>query len=139
MRGLRRATTPIMLLVVWPVVLVAGCGSAGERSADVRRAVGRFENAVGQGDAAGMCAALAPGTAQELESSQKSRCVKIIGDEAVPAGGQIRSVDVYGHQARAVLDRDTLFLSQFPGGWKVVAVGCTPQPGKPYECAVKGG
>ncbi|MFF0001191.1 hypothetical protein [Streptomyces avermitilis] len=128
-----------MLLVVWPVVLVAGCGSAGERSADVRRAVGRFENAVDQGDAAGMCAALAPGTAQELESSQKSRCVKIIGDEAVPAGGQIRSVDVYGHQARAVLARDTLFLSQFPGGWKVVAVGCTPQPGKPYECAVKGG
>ncbi|MGX5185463.1 hypothetical protein ACWKT5_22240 [Streptomyces avermitilis] len=139
MRGLRRATTPIVLLVAWPVVLVAGCGSEGERSTDVRHAVVRFEDAVEQGDAAWMCAALAPGTAQELESSQKSRCVKVIGEEAVPAGGQIRSVDVYGHQARALLARDTLFLSQFPGGWKVVAVGCEPQPGKPYECAVKGG
>ena len=32
-----------------------------------------------------------------------------------------------------------LFLSQFPDGWKVVAAGCIPQPGRPYQCTVEGG
>jgi hypothetical protein len=48
-------------------------------------------------------------------------------------------VDVYGRQARAVLASDTLFLSQFSDGWKIVAAGCEPRPGRPYQCSVKGG
>jgi hypothetical protein len=38
-----------------------------------------------------------------------------------------------------VLERDTVFLSRFPTGWKVTAAGCVPRPGRPYQCAVKGG
>ncbi|MGC0336296.1 hypothetical protein [Streptomyces sp. SLBN-8D4] len=48
-------------------------------------------------------------------------------------------MDLYGRQARIVLARDTLFLSLFPDGWKVVAAGCSPQPGRPYQCAIRGG
>ncbi|WP_189111633.1 hypothetical protein [Streptomyces camponoticapitis] len=48
-------------------------------------------------------------------------------------------MDVFGRQARAVLVSDTLFLSQFPDGWKVVPAGCEPHPGHPYRCSVKGG
>ncbi|MEU1117626.1 hypothetical protein [Streptomyces sp. NPDC005879] len=51
----------------------------------------------------------------------------------------MRHIDVFGRQARAVTDRDTLFLSSFPGGWKVTAAGCTPRPEKPYQCLIKGG
>ncbi|MDK0523889.1 hypothetical protein [Streptomyces sp. ML-6] len=56
-----------------------------------------------------------------------------------PAGGPARTVDVYGRQARVVLTSDTLFLSQFADGWKVVAAGCRPLTGRPYQCSVKGG
>lgn len=66
-------------------------------------------------------------------------CAIALAAEELPLGGPIRTVDVYGRQARVVLASDTLFLSQFPGGWKIVAAGCTPQPGRPYQCIVKGG
>ncbi|MGW0551933.1 hypothetical protein [Streptomyces altiplanensis] len=48
-------------------------------------------------------------------------------------------MDVYGHQARVVLDADTLFLPAFRDGWKVVAAGCLARPGFPYPCDLKGG
>lgn len=51
----------------------------------------------------------------------------------------MRVVDVYGNQARAVLATDTLFLSRFAAGWKVVAAGCSPRPEQPYQCRVNGG
>ncbi|MBT2487995.1 hypothetical protein J7E96_05490 [Streptomyces sp. ISL-96] len=59
----------------------------------------------------------------------------------LPSAGELRRVDVYRRQARVVLDSDTLFLSSFPDGWKVVAAGCEPQsePELPYRCDVKGG
>ncbi|MFE5491394.1 hypothetical protein ACFQ7Z_15815 [Streptomyces virginiae] len=47
--------------------------------------------------------------------------------------------DVYGWQAMVRLSGDTLFLSQFGKGRKVVAAGCTPRPDLPFDCQVKGG
>lgn len=86
-----------------------------------------------------MCAALAPGTRDEVEESEKKACVDAIGAQELPAGGAVSGVDVYGRQARAVLVSDTLFLSEFADGWKIVAAGCEPRPGRPYQCSVKGG
>ncbi|MEU2072288.1 hypothetical protein [Streptomyces anulatus] len=86
-----------------------------------------------------MCASLAPDTRSELMDSEKTSCAGAVTAEELPPGGSVRTVDVYGRQARVVLASDTLFLSQFPGGWKIVAAGCTPQPGRPYQCTVKGG
>ena len=34
---------------------------------------------------------------------------------------------------------DTVFLAVFPGGWRVVAAGCTPHGDRPYDCVVQGG
>ncbi|UYQ65090.1 hypothetical protein [Streptomyces peucetius] len=56
-----------------------------------------------------------------------------------PDGGSVVHVDVHERQARAVLTGDTLFLSRFPDGWKVMAAGCTPQQDRPYQCEIKGG
>ncbi|MFC7969405.1 hypothetical protein [Streptomyces cinereoruber] len=98
-----------------------------------------FERALEQGDLKTACAALAPDTRSELEESEKKACHVGITAEELPVGGPVGTVDVYGRQARVVLKSDTLFLSQFPDGWKVVAAGCMPEAGRPYQCAVKGG
>jgi hypothetical protein len=31
-----------------------------------------------------------------------------------------------------------VFLGAFPGGWRVMAVGCTPREELPYECTLQG-
>ncbi|MEU8865117.1 hypothetical protein [Streptomyces umbrinus] len=61
-------------------------------------------------------------------------------ERGVAAAGRCRAATgVYGNQARAVLSSDTLFLSRFTSGWKVVAAGCEPRPQEPYQCRIKGG
>lgn len=73
-----------------------------------------------------------------MEDSGQKPCAAALGEEQLPAEGAVRAVEVYGRQAMVTLERDTLFLSQFPGGWRVVAAGCVPNTDKPYRCQVKG-
>lgn len=130
---LGRSWTLLPLLAA--VVLLSGCDN---RSPDARRAAAAFERAWEVRDAEAVCAALAPGTRSELEADEQASCPEAIGEVSLPVGGRARKVNVYGRQARVVLASDTLFLSLFPGGWKVVAAGCSPRPDKPYSCMIKG-
>ncbi len=135
---LRFALLPVVLLSV--SALAVGCGGADGRDFGARAAAAAFERALAAYDATALCTALAPGTRDELESSAKAPCARSIAAEDLPTGGAARTVDVYGRQARVVLDADTLFLSRFPGGWKVVAAGCRPDGAdRPYACEIKGG
>ncbi|MFE3850056.1 hypothetical protein ACFXPN_02815 [Streptomyces griseorubiginosus] len=120
-------------------LVLSGCGSVGERRSDAETAATGFERLLHAHDPAGLCEALAPETRGELEESEKESCDQAITSQDLPLGGTPHHVDVYGRQARVVLDADTLFLSLFPDGWKVVAAGCTPEPGRPYQCTIKGG
>ncbi|MFD0278943.1 hypothetical protein ACFVHB_34240 [Kitasatospora sp. NPDC127111] len=120
------------------VTLVTGCSSLTSREDAAAAAAQRFEAAVQQQDNSALCRALAPGTRQELEDNVKSSCEQAIGDSDLPPASGISRVDVYGQQARVVLDQDTLFLSAFPEGWKITAAGCRPEPRKPYRCELKG-
>ena len=38
---------------------------------------------------------------------------------------------MYGQWAQVRLSGDTVFLAVFPGGWRVVAAGCTPRGSVP--------
>ncbi|MFD6885310.1 hypothetical protein [Streptomyces sp. NPDC059957] len=120
-------------------VLIVGCGAPAGRVDGARTAGEGFERALASGDGTTACGLLAPETMGQLEQDEKKTCAEAIGAEALPKTGAVRAVEVYGRQAMLRLDGDTLFLSQFGGGWKVVAAGCTPQGEQPYKCALKGG
>jgi hypothetical protein len=138
MSGQRRHVTGVLATVCGLVLGLAACGP-GEREASASEAATAFERAQDAGDRAALCAALAPNTRDEVEESEKKACVDVIDAQGLPAGGSVDDVDVYGRQARVVLASDTLFLSQFPDGWKIVAAGCRSRPDQPYQCSVKGG
>jgi hypothetical protein len=133
----RRAWTTAVSVVL--AGTVGACGTVSERRDDVRAAAAAFEEALDEGAHERMCGALAPATLEELEQSAGTPCAQALGEESLPAGGAVRHTDVYGNQARAVLAEDTLFLSHFSTGWKVVAAGCTQRPARPYQCRIKGG
>ncbi|MDG4858524.1 hypothetical protein P8605_10235 [Streptomyces sp. T-3] len=132
----RRRRLAVSALVLGAAV--TACGSADERREAADAATARFEQAVRAKDAAAMCQALAPGTRDELEHSARTSCTESVVAQDLPFGGSSRTTDVHGRQARVVLQKDTVFLSQFPEGWKVVAAGCRPQQGQPYQCTLKG-
>jgi hypothetical protein len=117
---------------------LTGCGTG---TGGPSRAVGEFEKALRADDHGVSCALLAPDTQEEVAQSGQpgQSCADAIADEDLPDGGSVRTVDVYGQQARTVLAGDTVFLSRFPDGWRVVAAGCELRAGHPYRCTVQGG
>ncbi|MFJ6385084.1 hypothetical protein ACIQI7_34405 [Kitasatospora sp. NPDC092039] len=120
------------------LVGLAGCGQVDRREDAAAAVAAGFEDAAGRSDAAALCGTLAPATREELEDQEKKDCEPALAGVDLPAGGPVRRVDVFGRQARVVLEGDTLFLSAFPEGWKVTAAGCTPRDRRPYQCEIKG-
>ncbi|WP_327342447.1 hypothetical protein [Streptomyces europaeiscabiei] len=129
----------VAVAVVTVVCGVGGCGTVAERGDDVRDTAAVFEHALTDGAYDRACAVLAPATVEELEQSAGSPCAKAVREESLTPGGALRRTDVHGNQARTVLASDTLFLSRFASGWKVVAAGCEARPQEPYQCRIKGG
>jgi hypothetical protein len=125
------------------LLLTAGCGSVEARQTAALRAAVAFERALSAEDGVAVCAVPAPGVRDEVEQSARMPCAEGVLEEEVPpvpaAGEAAAGVDVHGRQARVVFPSDTLFLSLFSGGWKVVAAGCVPRPEQPYRCLLKGG
>lgn len=121
------------------LLFVAGCSSVDDRQAAASAAAARLLTAVQNGDGQTACAVLAPATAAEVVQSAGEDCPRAILDEDLPDPGVVTAAAVYGQQAQVRTSSDTVFLAVFPGGWRVVAAGCTPQGDQPYDCVVQGG
>ncbi|MEU9235997.1 hypothetical protein [Streptomyces subrutilus] len=121
------------------VLVLAGCGAPASRVSGARTAGEEFVRAVASGDHDAACRLLAPETREALEQEEREACGPALGAEEIPKAGAVRHTEVYGRQAMLRLDGDTLFLSLFGDGWKVVAAGCSPQGEQPYQCELKGG
>ncbi|MEV5973401.1 hypothetical protein [Streptomyces sp. NPDC051921] len=127
-----------LLLSVAAVLAATGCGAPAARQDAAAAAAAAFEAAVAAGDHVRACALLAPQTRQQLEQGEQAACPTAFAAQELPRTRGIRGVEAYGRQARVRMAGDTLFLSLFTAGWKVVAAGCTPRPDRPYDCLVKG-
>jgi hypothetical protein len=99
----------------------------------------RFYRAVGRSDWNGACALLAPETKGELEQSAGKPCPAALADEALPDPGPARRSVEYGTMTQVRYQEDTVFLARFQSGWKVMAAGCSPVLGHPYDCRLQGG
>ncbi|MFE9462675.1 hypothetical protein ACFYNW_03170 [Streptomyces virginiae] len=128
-----------MALAGMLAVFLAGCGASGARVDGARDAGRAFEQALASRDYRAACGLLAPETRTQLEEDEKQACAKALEEQELPVPGAAAGAEVYGRQALVHAGGETLFLSQFTGGWRVVAAGCTPQEDKPYQCVVKGG
>jgi hypothetical protein len=125
--------------VVAPVLLMAGCSSPSGRAGGAAEVARRFSAAVESGDGAAACALLAASTRDELVRSSGKPCPEALTSEDVPPVGAVRRVEAWGEHAEVAGASGTVFLSHLTGSWLVVAAGCEPRPGEPYECTVKGG
>ena len=119
------------------VTSTAGCGGAGsaEKAAAAAAAV-EFQQRAGS-DPPAACALLAPGTLQELESSE-GPCARSLPERVLQPAGRVRRVEVYSRDAWVRFDADVVFLARFESGWLVTAAGCTPVPKMPYDCELEG-
>jgi hypothetical protein len=122
-------------LLAAAVLVLTGCGSVGHREDAASEVATRLLSAVEAGDGAAACAVLAPDTAESV--AEEEPCAEAILGLSLPRPGTVVGADVYGQWAQVRLDDDTVFLAAFPGGWRVVAAGCTPRPNKPYKCLVE--
>ncbi|MEW2413156.1 hypothetical protein AB0953_05470 [Streptomyces sp. NPDC046866] len=131
---------PYALLALAATVLASGCGAPAARTAGAQDSARAFAGAVAGGDFRAACALLAPRTRQELEQDEQKPCALALAGQDLPraAARTVHATEVYGRQAMVRLGEDTLFLSEFGGGWRVVAAGCRPEADEPYRCAVKG-
>jgi hypothetical protein len=124
--------------VLLTALVLTGC-AGGARAESARTSAKAFEHAVSQGDGAAACDLLAPETASEVAESARSTCASGIFEEDLPEAGAVQGTRVWGRSAQVSLVAETVFLARFDDGWKVLAAGCTPQPGKPYDCTLQGG
>jgi hypothetical protein len=120
------------------VLTLTGCASVGDRAEAAGAVATRLLQAVASDDGAAACATLAPETVGELEQNEQKPCAQAILDEDLPEPGGIDKTEVYGQWAQVRLTDDTMFLGVFPGGWRVVAAGCTPRGDRPYDCKLQG-
>jgi hypothetical protein len=126
------------------VVAVVSCaltltGCAGPDPAAPTSAAVAFVQAVSSSDGAQACALLSEDAMNALVENQGSDCAQAVLQEQLPHPAPVVRHQIFGRQALVVTRTDTMFLSQFPSGWKVIAAGCQPDGDKPYDCSISGG
>jgi hypothetical protein len=121
--------------------LVAGCGTSDDRL-QARATVDRFYAAVSSEEGARACRELSLSALAQIESQSGQDCPEVI-TRLEYSGGAIVGTEVYVSSAKVDLrGGESAFLDREPGGWKISALACKPERGKPqdrpFECEVEG-
>lgn len=129
----------VLAIVAMTGTISLGAGCAGHAEGAARAAAVDFSEAVSSHDGTRACALLGLATRTELEKSSGKGCAAAILEEDLPRAGKLERLASYGTMAQARFSGDVVFVTEFRSGWRVMAAGCTPVPGHPYDCQLKGG
>ncbi len=119
---------------------LAGCSSAPESDGPRGVAVAFYDAIRDQrGDDA--CALIGDPTIEQLESQENIACREAI-TKLDYRGGTVTDVHVFITNAKVDLSTgESIFLDRRPDGWKLSAIGCKVEDGKPrdrpLECEVE--
>ena len=128
----------IRLLPVGVLVLGgSACGSSQDLPA--QDAVEQFYAAITRQDGRAACRLLAPETLKAVEESAQAPCAEGVLQELPPEERRPEQVRVFGTMAQVGYTDETVFLTRFQDGWKVMAAGCSPGAVERYDCQVEGG
>jgi ketosteroid isomerase-like protein len=121
-------------------VLVLAASACGSSQDDPARDVAvRFYSAVADRDGPAACDLLAPETLDEVEQSARRPCPEGLFDEGLRAVRDPAETRVFGTMAQVRYRSETVFLTRFRDGWKVMAAGCAPAAAERYDCRIQGG
>jgi hypothetical protein len=128
------------VVLVLVAVTAAGCGTGKNpmEGEGARATAQLFTSAVAENDLSRACHLLAPGTRDELEQETGKPCAAALADEALQPAGSLESSSTFGTMAQVRFAQDTVFVTRFEHGWRVLASGCSPVPDAPYDCVLKG-
>jgi hypothetical protein len=121
-----------MLLILAAGAPLTGCGVGDDRAA-ARQATERYYAAIRGGDGQAACHELGESTVAALESQTGRACAEAVTDLSYDPG-DIERVQVFARNAWVELSTgESAFLSPEGGRWKLSAVGCEPEAGKPRD------
>jgi hypothetical protein len=124
------------------VALALGVGASACGRTDDRRQVGAvvrsFVGAYEAGDGEKACGRLSSDTVKALESQEGKPCAQAVTELQLD-GGAVSEIELYVTNAKVELTTgESMFLSDESDGWRLAAVGCRPEAGKPadrpFEC-----
>ena len=126
-----------ILGAVLAAALAAGCGTSDDRD-QARAVVERFYAAVGADEGEAACAELGEALLEQVESQTQQPCADVIARLDYD-GGAIVGAEVYITNAKVDLrSGESAFLGREDGGWKLTAIACKAEQGKPadrpFEC-----
>jgi hypothetical protein len=134
---MRHLPTILLLLTAFGA---AGCGTSEDRR-DVREITERFYTAIREDDGEAACGALSAEARAQLESQSGRACDEVV-TRLQYEGGDVEAVAVFVTNAKVDMSSgESAFLALEPDGWRLVAIGCTAETGKPrarpFECELE--
>ncbi|WP_439380907.1 hypothetical protein [Amycolatopsis lexingtonensis] len=118
--------------VLAAAAMLSACSAAD--APDAAEAAGKFVSAVAHHDGAAACVLLSP---RARDGLGPVGCGAGSPVARLPQAG-VGSTVVWGDEAQARSAADTLFLHDFPDGWRITGAGCHPRNEQVYDCAVGG-
>lgn len=121
-----------LLLAAVLAALAGGCGTNDDQD-EARATVERFYAAIEAGDGEAACAELGEPLLEQVESQTQQPCPGVI-TRFEYEGGAIVGDEVYVTNAKVDLQSgESAFLSRGDDGWRLSAIACRPERGKPAD------
>ena len=122
----------LLLLPTLVALSLSGCSTAPE-SDGPREATVQFYDAIRDDRGRDACALVSDPTVEQLESQESSACRDAI-TELDHEGGTVANVHVFITSAKVDLTSgESVFLDKGPDGWKLSAIACKVEEGKPRD------